>query len=105
MGSGSSWGRGSPCGSGGRVCAQTLLWRHRGLDLFTTVCSEYSTKNKFDQLMGSKVIELILSKIDLDGVGELLKTFQHLLTGPQSHVGYVYWGESYWYVYVYWGES
>ena len=41
------------------------------------------THNKFDQLMKSKVVELILGRVDSEGVGYLLDAVQQLLTGAR----------------------
>lgn len=43
--------------------------------------SIYRTDNKFDRLMGSKVVELLTSKLDVVGVGYLLDTYHQLLIG------------------------
>ena len=50
------------------------------------------TSGKFDRLSGSKIVELIISKVNVDGVHHIMEILQQMLTGqacsePQGWVG------------------
>lgn len=44
----------------------------------------FRTNGKFDSLTGSKVVDVIVSKINVDGVNRLLSAFQEMLTGQTT---------------------
>ena len=46
------------------------------------VCALNRTGSKFDQLMGSKVVDSVLRKITLEGVEHFVVAFQQMVTGP-----------------------
>lgn len=39
------------------------------------------TDSKFDRLVGSKVVEVLMSRLDVAGMGYLLENYQCLLVG------------------------